>query len=151
MARKASSITIAEFLQKLPDDRRAQLERVRDVVRRHLPSGYEEAFSRGMLVYQVPLARYPDTYNGHPLWYVALASEKSYMSLHLMPVYASPTHAKRLADGFTAAGKKPNMGKACVRFKAADDLPLDTIGEIVGSIPVERWIEFARGARRRRR
>ena len=43
---------------------------------------------------------YSDTYNGHPLWYVALASEKSYLSLHLMPVYGDSTLSKELSDGF---------------------------------------------------
>ena len=144
-----SSPTVTGFLAALPDDRRKELARVRAVVRRNLPKGYEEAISSGMLVYQVPLERYPDTYNGHPLWYVALASEKSYLSLHLMPIYADMAAQKRLTDAFRAAGKKPNMGKACVRFKTADDLPLDAIGELVGSLPVERWIEIAKRARGR--
>jgi hypothetical protein len=149
MAGKSPSPAVAGLLAALPADRRAQVERVRDVVRRNLPEGYEEAISRGMLVYQVPLERYPDTYNGHPLWYVALASEKSYLSLHLMPIYADRTAEKRLTDAFKAAGKKPNMGKACVRFKTADDLPLDAIGDLVASLPVERWIAIAKSARRR--
>jgi hypothetical protein len=100
-------------------------------------------------VYQVPLARYSDTYNGHPLWYVALASEKSYLSLHLMPVYGDAARAQRLKEGFRAAGKKLDMGKACVHFKTADDLPLDVIGQVVASIPMDRWIEIAKAARRR--
>ena len=102
-----------------------------------------------MLVYQVPLTRYPDTYNGHPLWYVALGSAKSYMSLHLMPVYGDQGLAKRLEDGFAAAGKKLNMGKACIRFTTADDLALDVVGQIVAAIPLNRWVDIARKARRR--
>lgn len=97
----------------------------------------------------MPLIRYRDTYNGHPLWYVALASEKSYLSLHLMPVYGDSALAARLADGFKAAGKKLDMGKACIRFQTASDLALDTVGEIVASIPMDRWIKFAQAARRR--
>jgi hypothetical protein len=102
-----------------------------------------------MLVYQVPLRDYSNTYNGHPLWYVALASEKSYLSLHLMPVYGDRALAARLADGFEAAGKKLNMGKACIRFQRTSDLALDTVGEIVASIPMHRWIKVAEAARRR--
>ena len=147
--KRASSAT--EYLAALPPDRRPEFERVRDLVRRFLPEGYEEAVSRGMLVWQVPLARYPDTYNGHPLWYAALASEKSYLSLHLMPVYGSDALASRLKEGFRSAGKKLDMGKACIRFRKADDLDLDAIGEIVASLPVDRWIEIAEAARRRKR
>jgi hypothetical protein len=148
MARNASS-AVAKFLAALPPERREHVARVRDLIRTHLPDGYEEAVGKKMLVYQVPLARYPDTYNGHPLWYVALASEKSYLSLHVMPVYGNAGLARRLADGFRAAGKKLNMGKACVRFKSADDLALDTVAEIVAAVPIDRWIEIARAARRR--
>ena len=144
-----SSSPVTAFLAKLPAERRPSVERVRDVVRRHLPKGYEEVVSKNMLVYQVPLERYPDTYNGRPLWYVALASEKSYLSLHLLVVYADAGRAQRLRDGFHAAGKKLDMGKACIHFRTADDLPLDVIGELVASAPVDRWVEIARRARRR--
>jgi hypothetical protein len=149
MPAKRTMPTVSSFLAALPMDRRKEVERVRAVVKRHLPEGYQEAVSGKMLAYVVPLEKHRDTYNGHPLWYAAIASEKSYISLHLMPVYGSPAHAKRLADGFKAAGKKLNMGKACVRFQRADDLALDAIGEIVASIPMDRWIEHAKAARRR--
>ncbi len=149
MARHDPTAVVAEFLSNLPPDRRREVERVRSVVRRHLPAGYEEVVSKNMLVYQVPLEHYPDTYNGRPLWYVALASEKSYLSLHLMPVYGDKKLAKRLVDGFKAAGKDLDMGKACIRFKAADDLALDVVGQIVAAIPPDRWVEMAKAARRR--
>jgi hypothetical protein len=148
MARSPSS-NVSEFLAKLPPDRRAEVARVRSAIRSHLPVGYEEVISKNMLVYQVPLERYSDTYNGHPLWYVALASEKSYVSLHLMPVYGDKALARRLDEGFRAAGKRLSMGKACIHFKTADDLALDVVGEIVGAIPVDRWVQIAQSARRR--
>jgi len=149
MAREKTSTTVRAFLATLPADRRHEVERVRTVVRKHLPVGYEEVVTKNMLVYQVPFERYSDTYNGCPLWYTAIASQKSYLSLHLLPVYFNPTQAQRLKDGFRAAGKKLDMGKACIRFKAADDLALDTIGDIVASIPMDRWIQMAQAVRRR--
>jgi hypothetical protein len=145
----AAATTVDDFLAGLPPDRRREVERVRRVLRQHLPDGYEEAVSKNMLVYQVPLARYADTYNGQPLWYAALASEKSYLSLHLMPVYGDSAQAKRLEDGFRRAGKKLDMGKACIRFRTAEDLALDVIGDIVAAIPVDRWVAIAEAARRR--
>jgi len=122
---------------------------VRDALRRYLPAGYEEMISKNMLVYQVPPERCGDTRKGQPLWYVALASEQSYLSLHLMPVYGDRAAARRLADGFRAAGKKLDMGKACIHFRTADDLALDVIGEIVARIPPDRWLQIAQAARRR--
>jgi hypothetical protein len=93
-----------------------------------------------MLVYQVPLSRYPDTYNGHALWYVALALQKASLSLHLMPIYADEKQAAKLKN----AGRKLDIGKGCVRFKRADDLPLDTVGEIIAAHPVDRWVSIAK-------
>lgn len=144
-----NSTTVADFLAQLSPERRREVERVRRVLRRHMPSGYEEVISKNMLVYQVPLKHYSETYNKQPLWYVALASEKSYLSLHLVSVYADASLAKQLKDAFKAEGKKLDMGKACIHFKTADELALDSIGEIVASTPLERWVEIAKAARRR--
>src|SRR5690348_11804518 len=140
--------TVTDFLDELPADRRQALSRVRGVIRKHLPTGYEEVLSKGMIVFQVPFERYSDTYNGHPLWYVALAAQKNYLALHFMPVYRNTPLEEKLRAGFKAAGKKLDMGKACIRFKSADDLDLGTIGEIVGSIPVEKWVAVAESWRR---
>ena len=143
--------SVADFLSTLPADRRHEVERVRRVIRTHLPPGYVETLAKGMIVYEVPAAIYPDTYNGHPLWYVALASERRYLSLHLMAVYGSPALAKRLQDGFAAAGKELKMRKACINFKRADDLALDTVGEIVAAVPLETWVNIAKSARSKKR
>jgi len=137
------------WLAALPPAAAAELSRVRDVIRRHLPAGYREAVRGSVLAYEVPLERYPDTYNGQPLWYAALGAPKSYLTLHLMSVYASPKLAGRLADGFRAAGKKLDMGKACVRFRKADDLALEAVGEVIGSLSLEEWVAIAKAARRR--
>jgi Domain of unknown function (DU1801) len=149
MARKASSTTISTFLANLPAERRREVRRVREEIRRYLPAGYEEVISKNMLVYQVPLERYSDTYNGHPLWFVALASEKSYLSLHLMPIYGDKGLVRRLVEGFEAAGRKLDMGKACIHFKTNHDLAFDVIGQIVATIPPDRWVQIAQAARRR--
>ena len=66
-----------------------------------------------------------------------------------MSVYGSKKHEAALRDAFKAAGKKLDMGKSCVRFKTADDLPLDAVGEIIASIPAEKWIEIYRSSRKR--
>ncbi len=139
----------APVFAKVPAERRRELDKVSAVIRRHLPAGYEEAVSGGSLVWQVPLAAYPDTYNGHPLWYAALAAQKNHLSLYLMCAYGDPTLAQRLKDGFKAAGKRLDMGKACIRFKAADDLALDVVGDVVSCVPMVRYIAAAKAVRRK--
>lgn len=144
----AKTPSVTEFIDRLPVERRREVKRIRSLIRKHLPAGYEEVISKNMLVYQVPFARFAETRNKQPLWYVALASEKSYLSLHLMSVYGDQAAAQRLKDGFQAAGKKLDMGKACIRFQSADDLPLEVVGAAIASMPVDRWIEVARWAGR---
>ena len=132
MANVKKAQSVPDFLASLPADRRSEVELVRSVICHNLPTRYEKTISKNMLVYQVPIAVYSDTYNGHPLWYVALASEKSYLSLHLMPVYGDSTLSKELSDGFKTAGKKLDMGKACVHFRTAQDLALSGCEHCVG-------------------
>jgi hypothetical protein len=142
-------MTPEEYLAEQPADRRAALSTVRDVIRANLPNGYEECIRDGMLQYCVPLSRYPKAPKKKPLWYVALAPEKKYNSLHLMSVYGSREHEQKLRAAFASAGKKLDMGKACIHFRSADDLPLGTIGELVASIPVDRWIAMFEASRRK--
>ena len=141
--------TVAQFLKGLPPERRRELSRVRSVMKKHLPKGYEEVVEGSVIAYQVPVERAPDTYKGRPLWYAALGSPKSYLTLHLMPVYWNPPLLRQLAEGFKSAGKKLDIGKACIHYQRADDLAFDAIGEVVASFPVDRWIALATRARKR--
>ena len=142
-------MTVAEYLAGLPADRRTELVRVRRFIKQHLPKGYKEAMDWGVIMYAVPLKVYPDTYNGHALCYVALAAHKSYSSLYLMAVYGSKTLMAELRAGFKRAGKKLDMGKSCIHFKRADDLDLETIGKLIARMPVSKYVEVAKAAKRR--
>lgn len=149
MAKRLSAHEFKAFLETLEPERRDSVEIIRRLILKNLPAGYEEVASGKMLAYQVPLATYPDTNNKKPLWYAALKSEKSYLSLHLMPIYGNKELLRKMKANFDAAGKKLNMGKACVRFKATEDLALDAIAEVIGAVPMDSWIEFAKLAWRR--
>src|SRR5438552_15792394 len=117
--------TVAEFLGTLPDDRRTTIEAARRLVRGSIPKGYEEGMGWGMIMYSVPLKRFPNTYNGQPLCYVGLASQKNYCALYLMAAYGSAKQLDVLKAGFKRAGKKLDMGKTCLRFNSLDDLDLE--------------------------
>ena len=143
---QSSAKTPASYLKELPDDRRRELSRVRAMVRKHLPPGYREVMNWGMITYEVPLARHPKTYNGQPLCYAGLASQKNYLSLYLMPVDAKAL--ARLKAAFKKAGKKLDMGKSCIRFKRAEDLPLDAIGAELAAVPVDKFVAYVEAARR---
>ena len=132
--------TPAAYLASLPPERRKVIAAVRNVVKTHLPKGYVETMNWGMLAYEIPLSRYPNTYNKQPLMYVALAAQKNNYALYLTNVYADDALKEKLVAAYKAAGKRLDMGKSCLRFKALEDLPLEVIGEIVAATPVERRI-----------
>jgi hypothetical protein len=135
-----TSTAVQAYIASLPEPRRSAIAAVRDVVAKNLPAGYEETVDYGMLAYVVPLKVHPETYNGKPLMYAALASQKSHMALYLCNAYASPGLRRELEAGFRANGKKVDMGKSCIRFRALEDLPLDVIGRVVKATPVKEYV-----------
>jgi hypothetical protein len=137
---RSNAGTVAEYLRALPAERRAVIAAVRRVIRGSLPAGYVERMEFGMIMYEIPLARYPDTYNGQPLCYAGLAAQKDYYALYLMSCYQDPKQVARLRDAFNERGRKLDMGKSCLRFKRLEDLPLEAIGAIIASTPPDRFI-----------
>lgn len=139
--------TVADYLAELPADRRAEIERVRDVINSALPEGYREGIGYGMIGWVVPLEVYPDTYNKQPLAYAGLAALKNYNSLYLNCVYASKERTDKLKAAFVAAGKKLDMGKSCIRFKNADELALHVVRDEIASTTPDDFIKIYEEAR----
>jgi hypothetical protein len=142
--------TVADYLDELAPERRREIEKVRDVINAAMPAGYREGMGYGMIGWVVPLETYPDTYNGQPLAYAGLAAQKNSNSLYLTCAYSSPERAQRLKDEAAAAGKKLDMGKSCIRFKKADDLPLEAIAREIASTTPEEFIARHEEGRTRR-
>jgi len=134
--------TVEEYLMELPANRRATVTAVRDVIIANLPDGYVETMNWGMICYEVPLSRYHDTYNGKPLMYAALAAQKHHYAVYLTTVYQNQEKYKQLVDAYNTLGKKPDMGKSCIRFKRLEDLPLDTIGRLIAGTDVDTFIDI---------
>ena len=145
----SKATTVAKYLKELSADRRKTIVTVRDMIRKHLPSGYEETMNWGMICYEIPLSTYPDTYNKQPLMYAALASQKNYSAVYLMCVYSDPKREKQLRDAFAKAGKKLDMGKSCIRFKTVEDLPLPAIGKIIASTTPKTYIKAYEESRKK--
>ncbi len=139
MARSTAS-TVDEYLEELPENRRKVISSIRDLVRANLADGYRETMNWGMIAYEVPLKRYPKTYNKQPLSYVALAAQKSHYALYLNCIEGGSERGDRLRSEFKKAGKKLDMGKACIRFKSIDDLALDSIARSIAEISVDDFI-----------
>ncbi len=136
--------TVEQYLAELPEDRRAVIEAVRQVILKNLDKDYEEGIQYGMIGYYVPHRVYPRGYHcdpKQPLPFAGLASQKNYMSLYLMCVYGESDHSKWFRESWARTGKKLDMGKSCVRFKKLDDLALEVIGEAIKRVPAQKYVE----------
>lgn len=145
---KSIAPTVQAYLDELPEERRQVVSAVRDVILANLPAGYEEAMNWGMICYEVPLSRYPDTYNGQPLAYAALAAQKNKYSLYLS-IYQRPDEDDWFRAAYLRTGKKLDMGKGCVRFKRVDDLPLELVADVISHTPPEEFVARHEAARRK--
>ena len=146
---RSEATSIDEYLAELPTERRDAIGVVREEILVNLPEGYEEAMNWGMITYQVPLEAYPDTYNGQPLMYAALASQKNHMAVYLTAVYADTETRDGFLDSYKATGKRLDIGKSCVRFRRLDDLPIELIGEAIAACNVDAFIAMNERARNR--
>lgn len=139
-AKSAAPLTVEAYLAGLPGDRRDAIAALRKLIVKNLPKGYSETTGYGMICYGVPLETYPDTYNGKPLCYLALASQKNHLALYAMALYSDREKERWFREEFRKAGKKLDMGKSCIRFKSLDDLPLPVIGKMVAGTSVKEFI-----------
>ncbi len=145
---RSKADNVDDYLADLPDDRRDVIAEVRDVILANLPDGFVEAMNWGMISYEVPLDRFPDTYNGKPLMYAALASQKNHMAVYLTSMYVDGETENWFRTAYEATGKKLDMGKSCVRFKSLDQLPLELIGRVIAGTSVDEFIDLHQRSRR---
>ena len=146
----SKATTVAEYLNSLPEDRRAAISAVRKVILDNLPKGYEECMNYGMIGYVVPHSLYPAGYHCDPklpMPFAGLASQKNHMAIYVMTVYGDNDTEKWFRKAWATTGKKLDMGKCCIRFKELEDIPLDVIGKLIARVPVKDWIAVAEKAR----
>ena len=143
---QSSARSVQQYLSELPAGRRKAIEAVRKIILANLPAGYEETMNWGMISYQVPLETYPDTYNGKPLLYAALGSQKNHMAVYLTGIYMDDQERGKFEKTYRATGKRYDVGKSCVRFRKLDDLPLALIGESIARFEIREFIDRVRTA-----
>lgn len=144
MKHKAS--TIEEYISQLPKERKEAIEKLRNVINKNLPNGFEEGINYGMIGYYIPHSIYPNGYHCSPdlpLPFMNIASQKNSINIYHMGIYAD----KKLFDWFVDeypkySNRKLDMGKSCVRFKKLEDIPYQLIGELCTKISVKQWIDI---------
>lgn len=141
----SKAATPQEYINSLPADRKEAMNNLRKVIQKNIPKGFSEVMAYGMLGWVVPHKLYPAGYHCNPeqaLPFVNIASQKNFIALYHMGVYANP----QLLEWFTTEYKKRvptklDMGKSCIRFKKPEHIPFGLIGELMGKVTVQDWID----------
>ncbi|MCW4470273.1 DUF1801 domain-containing protein [Flavobacterium sp. MFBS3-15] len=139
-------ITVNDYMEALPEDRKIAMQKLREVINANLPGGFDERISYGMIGWVVPHSAYAPGYHCDPklpLPFLSIASQKNFIAVYHMGIYAS----KDLLDWFTAeypkhVKTKLDMGKSCIRFKKPEAIPFGLIGELVSKMTMEDWINL---------
>ncbi|MBP8033056.1 MAG: DUF1801 domain-containing protein [Bacteroidia bacterium] len=147
---QSTAKNVKDYLKELPEDRAPYFIKLRDTILKNIPKGFEEGISYGMIGYVVPHTLYPEGYHCDPklpLPFVSIASQKNFIALHHMGIYASPKLLEWFVTEYPKHCKtKLDMGKGCIRFKKADQIPFDLIAELMQKINVKDWIKMYQDA-----
>jgi len=141
---QSKATTVEQYLAELPADRQKTMEMLRKVIKKHLPKGFKEGMGYGMIGYVVPHSKYPAGYHcdpKQPLPFLSIASQKNFIAVYHMGVYANPALLKWFTAAHAKASpKKLDMGKSCMRYKKQEDIPFELIGELASKITPDEWI-----------
>lgn len=137
-------MTVAEYIQNLPEDRKEVIEQLRKIAQENLPKGFEETISYGMIGYVVPHSIYPSGYHCSPelpLPFLSFASQKNHIGVYHMGIYAAPELLEWFQNEYPKhMTTKLDMGKSCIRFKNSKKIPYALLAELFSKITVEDWI-----------
>lgn len=143
---QSKATTVDQYLQELPKDRQAAMTELRRVILKNLPKGFKEVMVYGMMGYVVPHSKYPNGYHcdpSVPLPFMNIASQKNFIAVYHMGIYADPKLLKWFTDEYSKHSKtKLDMGKSCIRFKKPDQIPFKLIGELAGKMTPDDWIKM---------
>jgi hypothetical protein len=141
---QSAAVTPEEYLENLSEDRKPIVTTIRNTILQNIPEGFIEIMNYGMLGYVVPHTLYPSGYHcdpKQPLPFIGLASQKAHISFYHMGLYADSELTTWFQDEWTKISKKKlDMGKSCVRFKKAEDVPIDLLAALVRQLTPQAWI-----------
>lgn len=133
-----------EYFESLPEDRKKAMSELRRVIKKNIPKGFKEAMGYGMVGFCVPHSLYPDGYHFSPelpLPFLGIASQKNFIAVYHMGIYADPKLLKWFTTAYAKHSKtRLDMGKSCLRFKKPEHIPFELIGELASKMTPQQWI-----------
>lgn len=143
---KSNAENPESYIEQLPEDRKEAVSRLRKTILNNLPEGFTEEMNYGMIGYVVPKSIYPNGYHANPklpLPFINIASQKNFIALYHLGIYADEELLKWFQNEyFNLLHKKVDMGKSCIRFKKADEIPFELIGQLVAKMNLQDWINL---------
>ena len=143
---KLDANNVQEYLDKVPEERQMVFNKLRQTIIDNLPSGFAEDFSYGYIGFNVPHSLYPAGYHctpEKPLPFTGIASQKNFIGLYHMGIYANPELLEWFISEYPKHCKhKLDMGKSCIRLKKMDEIPYELIGELMQRMTVDEWIDL---------
>jgi hypothetical protein len=136
--------TADKYIETLPDDRAEVISALRNEIKKKLPKGFEETMQYGMISYVVPHKLYPDGYHCKPtdaLPFMSIASQKNHVAVYHMAIYEGTLHDWFVREWKKTSHKKLDIGKSCIRFKKAEDVPVKLMGELAAKMTPRQWID----------
>jgi hypothetical protein len=148
---KINSLSPEEYLQNLPDAKKEAMIALRNILVTHLPTGFVEVMSSGMLGYVVPHTVYAQGYHCNPkqpLPFINLAAQKNHIALYHIGLYMNKPLSIWLEKEWIKVSKqKLDKGKGCIRFKKPSEIPFELIARLAEKITVEQWISIYESAK----
>lgn len=143
---QSKATTVDDYIKEVPAERQAAMKKLRAVIKKNMPKGFREEMGYGMAGYSVPHSIYPAGYHCDPklpLPFMGFASQKNFIAVYHMGVYAIPELSKWFKEAHAKASpKRLDMGKSCIRYKKPEDIPFELIGELASKITVDEWIAW---------
>jgi hypothetical protein len=141
-----NATTIEEYIQQIDTERQIEFRKLFETIKNSIPTGFESGIQYKMPTFFVPHSLYPSGYHcdtKQPLPFIALAAQKNFLAFYHMGIYANPELLAWFTDEYIRiTGKKPDMGKSCLRMKKSDDVPFSLLAELCKKISVKEWIEI---------
>ena len=141
---KIAANNVDEYIAAAPAERQEALRRMRDLLRKHLPKGFEERLGYGMPAFVVPHELYPAGYHcdpSLPLPFVSFANQKNFVALYHMGLYASPEDMAWFKASWDAQTHgKLDMGKSCIRFKNMAKIPWALLEQLATRMTPQDWV-----------
>lgn len=136
--------TTADYISAQPVERQEVLQKLKNIVSQHLPTGFEESTQYNMITFSIPLEKYPKGYLGNqsvPIPFISIANQKNYVAFYHMGMVASSALKNEFVDSYNALNiGKLDIGKSCIRFKKMDKIPYSLLAETCEKMSLDEYL-----------